>query len=43
MKGLRHFVVHEYNSVDSKVVWDVIRNKLPELKRQLEAIDLPEE
>jgi len=34
--GFRNLVVHEYFRVDLNVVWDVVENDLPELKRQIE-------
>ena len=34
--GTRHKVVHDYFCVDLKVVWDVVENRLPELKKAIE-------
>ncbi len=31
--GLRDILIHEYFGVDLEIIWDVIRNKLPELER----------
>jgi len=31
--GLRDILIHDYFSVDSDIVWDVVQNKLPLLKR----------
>ncbi|MEL6492704.1 MAG: DUF86 domain-containing protein [Cyanobacteria bacterium J06634_6] len=43
--GFRNLVVHEYFRVDLNVVWEVIKNDLPELKPQIEDVakelDLP--
>lgn len=36
--GLRIIVIHEYFGVDDIVIWDVIQNDLPVLKRQVETI-----
>lgn len=36
--GLRDILVHEYFGVDLDVVWDIIRNKLPPLKKQVAGI-----
>jgi uncharacterized protein with HEPN domain len=36
--GLRDKLIHHYFEVDWNVVWDVVTNKLPELKVQLEGI-----
>ena len=34
--GFRNVIVHEYFRVDWNIVWDVIEENLPKLKRQLE-------
>jgi uncharacterized protein with HEPN domain len=31
MLGLRNFVIHEYEGIDLKVIWDTIKNNLPNL------------
>lgn len=31
--GLRDILVHEYAAVELAVVWDVVENRIPELKR----------
>lgn len=36
--GLRDILVHEYFGVDLQVLWDIIKTKLPLLKRQVESI-----
>ncbi len=33
--GLRDILIHQYFSVDPDIIWDVIKNKLPLLHRQL--------
>lgn len=35
MKGMRNVLVHEYFGIDNKVVWEIIKSDLPELKQQL--------
>ena len=42
--AMRHIIVHEYDDVDSERVWDVIKNYLPALLKQLQPIidSLPE-
>ncbi|MFH2143740.1 MAG: HepT-like ribonuclease domain-containing protein [Bacteroidota bacterium] len=30
--GFRNIIAHDYFGVDDKVVWQIIQNKLPELK-----------
>ena len=35
MKGLRNRIVHDYDGVNIRIVWDTIKNDLPILKEQL--------
>ncbi|MCD5406356.1 MAG: DUF86 domain-containing protein [Desulfotomaculum sp.] len=32
--GLRDILTHEYFGIDINIVWDVVKNKLPELKEK---------
>ncbi|VVB68843.1 Uncharacterised protein [uncultured archaeon] len=36
--GMRDKLIHYYFGVDWDVVWDVVKNKLPTFKRQMEAL-----
>jgi len=36
--GLRDILIHEYFGVDIEIVWDIIKNKLPKLKKTLNQI-----
>lgn len=36
--GLRDILVHEYFGIDNEIVWDIIRNKLPDFKTQIETL-----
>ncbi len=36
--GMRHVFVHEYFGVDSSLVWEIIKNDLPELKAKIKEI-----
>lgn len=36
--GLRDILIHEYFGVDQEVLWDIIQNKLPELKEKISKI-----
>jgi uncharacterized protein with HEPN domain len=40
--GLRDKLVHHYFGVDWEIVWDVITNKLPILKKQIMMINKPD-
>ncbi len=32
---LRNILIHEYFGIDDEIIWDVVENKLPELKRAI--------
>ncbi|HEV3261344.1 MAG TPA: DUF86 domain-containing protein [Gemmataceae bacterium] len=36
--GLRDILIHHYFQIDIDIVWDIVQNKLPELKWQIEGI-----
>jgi len=36
--GLRDVIAHEYFQLDEEILWDVVSNKLPELKRVVSRI-----
>ncbi|MFH0887562.1 MAG: DUF86 domain-containing protein [bacterium] len=36
--GLRDILIHEYFGVDIDILWDIIKNKLPELKTAIKKI-----
>jgi len=36
--GLRDILIHNYFGVDYGIVWDVVINELPELKKKIEEI-----
>lgn len=36
--GMRDKLIHNYFGVDFELVWDVIKNKLPKLKKKIEKI-----
>src|SRR5439155_25797326 len=35
MSGLRDRLIHDYFGVDYELVWDVVHNRIPELRRQI--------
>ena len=38
MVAMRNFIIHEYDAVDLRVVWDTVRNDLPPLIVALEKL-----
>jgi uncharacterized protein with HEPN domain len=36
--GMRNVFVHEYFGIDSTIVWEIIKNDLPDLKQKVEDI-----
>lgn len=36
--GMRDVLIHDYFEVDLQIVWDVVRNRLPELKSHIESL-----
>lgn len=41
MKGTRNKVIHEYDSIQLDIIWDIVQQDLPELVRELEKIVPP--
>jgi uncharacterized protein with HEPN domain len=38
MAGMRDRLIHDYMGVNYSIVWDVIKNKIPELNKQIEEV-----
>jgi uncharacterized protein with HEPN domain len=38
MAGMRDRLIHDYIGVDYSIVWDVIKNKIPELSEQIKKV-----
>ena len=36
--GMRNVFIHEYFGIDSSVVWEIIKNDIPELKNRITLI-----
>jgi len=37
MAGMRDRLIHDYMGINYSIVWDVVRNKIPELEQQIAA------
>lgn len=35
VRGMRNYIVHEYFQIDDIVVWEVVKDNLPELRAQV--------
>lgn len=38
MAGMRDRLIHDYMGVNYSIVWDVVKNKIPELYDQIESV-----
>lgn len=38
MRGMRNIAIHEYFFVDLEIVWTTVRDHLPKLKQQIDAL-----
>ncbi len=38
MAGMRDRLIHDYMGVNYSIVWDVVKNKIPELHDQIESV-----
>jgi len=36
--GLRDILIHRYFDVNARIIWDIVRNKLPDLKKKVSKI-----
>ena len=36
--GLRNIIIHDYTSVDLEIIWDIVKNKLSLLEKQIKEI-----
>lgn len=36
--GLRDILIHDYFGIDLEIIWNVVENKIPELKTTIEDI-----
>ena len=38
MAGMRDRLIHDYLGVNYSIVWDVVKNKIPDLSKQIQEI-----
>ncbi|MHB1686210.1 MAG: HepT-like ribonuclease domain-containing protein [Ignavibacteriaceae bacterium] len=38
ISGMRDKIIHQYFNVDYELLWDVIKNKLPEIKEKIQVL-----
>jgi len=38
--GLRDILIHEYFGIDSEIIWNIVREKLPELEKAIKHLAL---
>lgn len=38
--GFRNIIIHQYFGIDEKIVWDILKNDLPTLKKQIGRIKI---
>jgi uncharacterized protein with HEPN domain len=38
LTGMRDRLIHHYFGVDYELVWDVVQNRIPELRRQIDSM-----
>lgn len=38
MSALRNILIHEYFGVDTEIIWDIVSNKIPELKKGISTV-----
>jgi uncharacterized protein with HEPN domain len=38
MAGMRDRLIHDYIGINYSIVWDVVKNKIPELNNQVQEI-----
>lgn len=38
MAGMRDMMIHGYFSINYRIVWDVVQNKIPKLKQHVEQL-----
>lgn len=36
--GLRDILIHQYGAVDLRIVWDIVQQRIPDLRRSVEAM-----
>jgi uncharacterized protein with HEPN domain len=43
ISDFRNILVHEYFQIDTEILWDIVKNRIPDLRRQIDSIITKEE
>jgi uncharacterized protein with HEPN domain len=43
ISDFRNILVHEYFQIDTEILWDIVKNRIPDLTRQIDSIITKEE
>jgi len=40
MAGMRDIAAHDYDDINTEEIWNIIKNDIPTLKKQIDAIEI---
>jgi uncharacterized protein with HEPN domain len=43
ISDFRNILVHQYFQIDTEILWDIVKNRIPDLRRQIDSIITKEE